>query len=460
MFDNLITLTDSYKVSHYLQYPPGTTQVYSYWESRGGLFQEVEFFGLQYYLKRYFSKRITMEDILNAEKIFALHFGDSKLFNKQGWLDILQNHNGYLPIRIRSVPEGSVIPTRNIMLSIESTDPELPWVTNYAETLLSLMWYPSTVATISREIKKVIKKYLEETGDPNTLDFKLQDFGFRGTEVVESAAIGGAAHLTNFKGTDNLVALEMATLFYDKDMAGFSIPASEHSTITSWGKNYEFDAYRNMLNQFGQNSNFPAVAVVSDSYDIFNACENGWGGELFNDVLNMKNMLVVRPDSGIPHIIDVQVIETLDKKFGHAVNGKGYKILNNVRVIQGDGVSYDEINNILSALKMRHWSADNISFGMGGNLLQNMTRDTQSFAIKASFVIVNGEERNIFKSPITDNNKRSKKGKLKLIRNNDNILETVSLHSPGIDIMRTVFENGQILVDDNFDTIRERAIIL
>jgi nicotinamide phosphoribosyltransferase len=450
---NNIIRTDSYKVSHFKQYPPGTTNIYSYLESRGGTFAETTFFGLQYYLKQYLSTPVTLADIDYAEMRIEKHLGPN-MFNRAGWERIVNVHKGFIPVRISAVPEGTSVPTRNVLMTIENTDPELPWVTNYIETLLLKIWYPITVSTLSKEIKKVIKKYLEETGDVTTLDFKLQDFGYRGVSSEESAMIGGMAHLVNFKGTDTMIALEGATEFYDEDMAGFSIPAAEHSAITAWGREFEYEAYQNMIRQFGEGQLY---AVVSDSYDIYNACEHIWGEELKSQVLAANATLVVRPDSGIPHQVVRQVIEKLGDKFGYTTNNLGFKVLNKVRVIQGDGINLEEIIRILESLKIRGWSADNVAFGMGGALLQQMNRDTNQFAIKASSMIRDGKIRDFAKKPTTDTAKWSKSGRLKLIRTDEGILETVTTHEFGINLLQVVWENGVLLQDQKFADIRERA---
>jgi nicotinamide phosphoribosyltransferase len=449
-----ILRSDSYKVSHFKQYPADTQTIYSYLESRGGLFPETVFFGLNYYLKEYLNKPITMADVDRAETRITKHLGPNS-FNRAGWERIVKVHNGFMPVRIKAVPEGTVVPTKNVLMTIENTDPELPWTTNYVETLLLKVWYPITVATLSREIKKIIKRYLEETGDVGGLDFKLHDFGYRGVSSEESAAIGGMAHLVNFKGTDTMIALEAAEEFYGEDMAGFSIPAAEHSTIMSWGQENEYEAFKNMVEQFGKD---PLYAVVSDTNNIFEACEQIWGEMLRRKVLENPGILVVRPDSGIPHEVVRKVVEILGSKFGWTVNEKGYKVLNHVRVIQGDGINLEEVGRILEALKIRGWSADNVAFGMGGALLQQMNRDTQKFAIKASYMVRNGRAYDLQKRPVTDNGKWSKAGKQKLV-NVDGVLETVRHDQIGHDLLQTVWENGVLLVDPSFTEIREAAAV-
>lgn len=454
--NNLLLMTDSYKLSHYKQYPSGTTTIYSYFESRGGRFQDVVFFGLQYYLKNYLEGVVvTKEKIESAAKLYAGHFGNPSIFYREGWEYILEKHEGRLPVRIKAVTEGTPVPCRNVMMTIENTDPNCFWLTNFLETMLVQVWYGCTVATQSREIKKKILSYLEATGDPALIDFKLHDFGFRGVSSVESASVGGAAHLINFMGTDTVAALSCIQEFYNTDgVFGFSIPAAEHSTITSWGRENESKAYLNMLTQYPEG----LVAVVSDSYDVYNACENIWGGELKETILNRKGTLVVRPDSGEPKDVVLKITQILGDKFGYTTNAKGYKVLHpNVRVIQGDGVDYDSIGEILEHLKTHGWSADNIAFGMGGALLQKLDRDTQKFAFKCCAATVNGTERDVFKDPVTDHGKRSKRGRLKLIRHADGTFETVSPAAEGEDLLQTVFENGTITKQISFPEVKTAA---
>lgn len=453
--NNIMLLTDSYKVSHYRQYPAKTTNVYSYYESRGGMFPETVFFGLQYFLKQYLSTPITKEMIDEAEAFYADHFGNKDLFYRAGWEYILQKHDGKLPVRIKAVKEGSVIPTHNVLMTVENTDPECYWLTNYLETILSQVWYGCTVATLSREMKKLILRYLCQTGNPELINFKLHDFGFRGVSSVESAGVGGAAHLINFMGTDTLAAVLCTKKFYSSGMTGFSIPAAEHSTITTWRQDGEVEAFRNMIKQYGDGALY---AVVSDSYDIWRACSQYWGKELKDEVLAAKGTLVVRPDSGIPHKVVVECLDKLGEAFGYELNDKGFKVLNpKVRLIQGDGIDYEETRKILENMKMNGWSADNVAFGMGGGLLQKLNRDTQKFAFKCSSAVVNGTEREVFKCPITDSGKTSKKGRLSLV-NTQYGLKTQHETSKG-DLLEVVYEDGEVKRDQTFDEVRKLAAI-
>jgi nicotinamide phosphoribosyltransferase len=460
---NIILACDSYKITQWRQMPPKTEKVYSYLESRGGNSSKIMFFGLQYFLKRYLAGVVvTEEKIVEARENLKLHFGDDTLFNEVGWRHILDKHNGKLPIRIKAVAEGAMIPFRNVLMTVENTDPKCFWLTNYLETLLVQVWYSCSVATLSKEIRNIILSYLNETGTPELVDFKLHDFGFRGVSSFESAGIGGLSHTVNFKGSDTMAANGFGRKYYNEPMASFSIPATEHSTITSWGIDKEEDAYRNVIKQY---PNSPFVACVSDSYNIYNACSDLWGNKLKNEVINMEGTLVVRPDSGPPVITVMGVIRILDEKFGHVVNGKGYKVLNNVAIIQGDGVDKETIKDILWALRSENYSADNIAFGMGGALLQKLNRDTHSFAFKCSSITVDGVERDVFKQPIDDMAKASKAGRLALGKEFSNRYFTTS---PKIleevyglqDQLQTVFENGLIIKEYTLEEVRNNALEL
>ena len=459
---NIILNTDSYKTSMFLQMPKGTKGVYSYIESRGGRYDETVFFGLQAFIKEYLLTPIEQSDIDIAEAIITAH---GEPFNRAGWQYILDKHAGYLPVVIRAVPEGTVVPTKNVLATIENTDPECFWLTTYLETaLLRAVWYGTTVATQSKSIKNVIAQYLEKTGDPDLINFKLHDFGARGVSSLESASIGSAAHLVNFMGTDTISGLLFAREFYNADMAGFSIPAAEHSTITSWGRDGEVDAYRNMLTNFARPGSI--VAVVSDSYDVFNACENLWGGELKQQIIDSGATLVIRPDSGDPEAICVKVIKILDNKFGHTVNAKGYKVLNNVRIIQGDGVNENVIRSILGHYAVLGYSADNIAFGMGGALLQGIDRDTQKFAMKCSAAEINGTWVDVQKDPITDAGKKSKAGRVTLWTNSggefaSGVTAPEGWTDKGIgewtEALQEVFRDGKLLKDYTFDDVRANS---
>lgn len=411
--ENLLLRSDSYKMSHWKAYPDGADGYFGYVEARSNKrWSKSVFFGLQIFLKKYLSKPFTKEDIVEAKEFCNLH---GVPFNKEGWEYILDKYNGYIPVTIKAVPEGMVIDNKLPLCTVECLDNKVFWVGSWLETsLLQALWYPISVATNSWSCKQVIKQFMEQTCDNiDGLDFKLHDFGYRGCSSQETAGIGGASHLVNFKGSDTIIGIYYANKYYNCEMTGFSIPASEHSVICSFGKENELQAYKKMLDVYAKPRTI--VACVSDSYDIYNACGRLWGEKLRQQIIDSGTTLVVRPDSGDPEEVSLKCIEILGDKFGYTYNSKGYKVLSPcVRVIYGDGINEKSIANILGNLKVHNWSADNIAFGMGGALLQDVQRDDLSFAMKCSAIRINGEWKEVMKDPITDLGKRSKTGRISL----------------------------------------------
>lgn len=458
---NIILDTDSYKFPMWEQYPPKTETIFSYLEARGGYSDYVVFFGLQYWIKEYLLKPITQKDIDDAANFLQQH---GEPFNKEGWEYILHKHGGYLPVKICAIPEGTPVKVHNALLTIENTDPNCFWLPSHLETsLLRACWYGTSVATTSHRIKQIIKEAFEETSDSdqsvqNSVDFRLHDFGARGVSSYESSAIGGAAHLVNFKGTDTIAGIRLLNQYYNPFyFPGYSIPASEHSTMTSWGKEHEVDAYRNMLDKYKSRGVF---ACVSDSYDIYNAVEHLWGEELRQEIIDSGCIVVIRPDSGKPSEVVLECLKLLAEKFGYEINDKGYKVLKNVKIIQGDGICEESIKEILSTIKSENFSAENVFFGMGGKLLQGVNRDTHEWAIKCSAAKIDGEWRDVFKSPIHSGLKKSKKGRLSLLTNGLNEYITVSEDTLFLDYklaLKRVYENGFLFNELNLEQIRENS---
>ncbi len=461
---NLILATDSYKQSHFLQYPPATRRVSAYVESRTNDFADrVLFFGLQAFLNDYLTRPVSAADVAEAADLCAAH---GVPFNRAGWDIIVKDHGGLLPIEISALPEGSLAPTSVPLVQVVNTDDRLPWLATWIETaLLRGIWYPTTVATLSWQCKRIIYAGLVKSSDDpmGQIPFKLHDFGARGVSSAESAALGGMAHLVNFMGSDTMEALLFARRHYDADMAGFSIPAAEHSTITSWGRAREEAAYANMLTQFGGTGK--TVAVVSDSYDLDRAVADIWGGSLAGQVRGAGGTLVVRPDSGDPVTTPLRTVATLWDKFGGTVNGKGFRVLDPcVRVIQGDGMTIDSIARLVTAMLEGGWSIDNIAFGMGGGLLQHVNRDTLRFAMKANAMMANetkdggGVWHDVFKQPATDVSKSSKAGRQAVV-SVDGTMKALRLDDLGTreNLLQPVYRNGAILRRDDFIAVRERA---
>jgi len=476
-----ITLkSDSYKFGHWDQYPKDTEAIASYFESRNGArFDETVFAGLQPLLIDHLvGKVVTREGIEKAAKLSKAHFGSEKLFNRAGWEHILNEHGGCLPVRIKAVPEGTAVSVSNVLMTIENLDPKCFWLTNYLETLLTHVWYASTVATLSRETKKIIKKYLEQTADNlGGLNFMLHDFGFRGVSSVESAAMGGFGHLINFLGTDTVVAMELIATYYRKDNVksideinledllnptrnlnydgiAYSVPATEHSVMTARGPEAEAEVIGELI------KNYPTgiLSVVVDSYNYKNCVGTIIGKQFKDAILARDGVFVVRPDSGNPEEVTLDIIENLGKNFGFTVNGKGKRVLNpKVRILWGDGIDIRGVDNILGNLLVNGWSAENMVFGMGGGLLQKVNRDTQRFAFKCSARKANGEWLDIYKNPI-DKSKASKRGRLALVKTGTK-WETKAEKDvlPERNALVPVFENGKLLRFYTIEEVRKNA---
>lgn len=470
---NSIEDTDSYKFSHFVQYPDGMDLMFSYLEARGGEFYSCTLFGLQYILHRYLSKPITLEDINRADA-FALVHGEP--FNREGWLHILNKYGGMMPVRIRAIPEGTVIPTSNVIMTIESVkDPKCFWSTNWLETMLSRVWYPSTVAMMSHEVKGIWKTYLDMSAENPDIEigFKHHDFGARGVTSREQAMLGGAAHLLSFFGSDTVAGIRMANHYYDEAMSGFSIPATEHSTMTVFGVEGEYAAVKRWIQKTLVERQVPAgmpklSACVGDSYDIYNFIRMVCSDELRAMVEGSGGTLVVRPDSGDPKVVLPQILKIFEEllpKGAITTNWKGYKVLPPYfRIIWGDGINRHSMREILQTFTIRSWSVSNVAFGSGGGLLQDANRDTQKYAFKCSYAEVNGHPVNVVKNPITAPGKRSKAGRLDLIRLEDGSVKTIALDQGQVShpdsIMVTVFDNGKITYDTTLAECRTRLNLL
>lgn len=493
----LALMSDSYKLTHWKIYSRELELMYSYLEARAvsDFSDETVFFGLQYLLKSYFRGGVvSIRDLPRIRAFCNAHFRTVGLFNEKGWRYIIEEKAGFLPISIKAVAEGTVMPVSNVMMTIENTDPKCAWLVNFLETVLVQVWNPITVASLSRAMKKNQYRYMKLSVDddliPLIMPSRVHDFGFRGVSSPETAAIAGAAHLVNFAGTDTTAGIEMINQFYcgneyhanmeydasdnwdeeeatrrweeyyqkKENMPGFSIPATEHSQMTLGGPAGELAICKDYLEKFPDGY----IACVSDSFDLFALINDGWGGVLKEKVLARNGVLVVRPDSGDPLVIVLQVLEALGNKFGYTLNTKGYKVLEgHVRIIQGDGINVQSHAQILRIITDAGWSAENLAFGSGGALLQKVNRDTFAFAFKCCYSVIAGTARDVFKRPKTDPKKNSKRGRLALVRNNVGVLETVPesmvLSYDSGNLLREVFRDGILLVDQNFTEIRELA---
>lgn len=460
---NPIMDTDSYKFSHFLFYPEDTETVYSYAESRGGRYDEILFAGLQGYAKQLAHTRITKEHIEEAAD-FAPEHGVP--FNREGWEIIVNEHDGFLPLRIDAVKEGTLMPYRNALCVLYNTDKRLPFLTSYVETpLLRDVWYQTTVATRVFNMKRKIRlAFIKSSDDPETaMAFSLLDFSSRGVTSYETSQKGGLAFLFSFIGTDNVPAVRYANKIYNHRMAGFSVAATEHSVMTSYGEENELDSFRQIIRKAAAKG-AKIVSVVSDTWNIYRACQ--FWAQLAPELKELGLTLVVRPDSGAPTEVLPQVFQTLEAGFGFTVNSKGYKVLNGVKVLWGDGIDENSCAVLYDLVISLGYAADNLMLGSGGGLMQvDINRDTCKFAFKAAAVNRAGQWFGIAKDPITDKGKRSKAGAMQLQQNED---DTFYTNFTGIgpftqaefDEMQTnsllekVYENGVLYRNQNLDDIR------
>lgn len=447
---NRVMLADSYKYSQPKQYPKDATFMSSYLESRGGDYNKVVFFGLQYLWLNYFAKPITAEEVEEAANYAAMH---GEPFEYDGWMKVVNEHNGFLPININAVEEGTVVPTHQVLMTIDSTDPELFWIVSFLETLLMKIWYPITVATKSHYVKLMLQNIMDCYSDNNDVSFMYHNFGDRGSTSVEAAAIGGVAHLTSFLGTDNFHCLKLANDFYDEKCAGFSVPATEHSTVTSWTKAGELDMISNHLEVHKSSA---LIACVMDSYDVYKATSAVTSGE-FKEKIESDDypIFVLRPDSGEPLEVITKMLEILmNNNVKHTINSKNLIVFNKYRILYGDGITPEVIESILLAAVRLGFAPDNFAFGSGGDLMQNITRDTQKFAIKCSVIgKSDGTFVNVFKDPITDPGKKSKAGRLDLVEIYGTPT-TVPYGSGGDSLLKPVIQNGVLKCRTTLEKVR------
>jgi nicotinamide phosphoribosyltransferase len=457
---NLLLDIDGYKDSHWAAYPPDTNKLEAYVEPRifdGGY---LRFFGLQSLLMNWIENPITLADVDEDEEISSLYYGRDDVFPAKEWKYIVETYGGAFPVKISALPEGSLFKGSNLAFKVESTDERVPWVATVIETMLLRLWGDTTVCTNSYRLREEIGKYLAQThDDPQTvLPFMLHDFGSRSVKTPEDAERMGTAHLVNFLGTDTKSTLKFARKYYNCKIAGYSIPAMEHSTVISWGRTNEKAAYQNFIRKWGKPG--ATIALVVDSYDVDYAVTEIIGNELKSEIINSNTKIMIRPDSGIPKDMVMKMLDYLAESFGYTINNKGFKVLKNVGVVQGDGVNGKSIVEILKAVIDSGYCVSNVVFGMGSALLQNITRDDFSFAFKNCLVEQNHKARGVKKFPKGDSLKTSKAGDLDVILDENGDFVTIDRL---VDItdkpsqLVTYYHNGELLVHDTLDVIRARA---
>jgi len=473
---NLLLQTDVYKFGHKDQYPPGTNKVYSYLESRGSREDGLEysvFYGLQFYLRKYFSSPVTHDDVDEYQDVASGILGPDNI-NARQFRELADL--GYIPLRIKAVPEGTVMPLHNVLMTITNTHDDFAWLVNYVETLLMKLWLPITVASNSYRFRRMFNGFADRTvGNRDHVPFQMHDFGYRGSGSEESAAIAGSAHLLSFLGTDTTAAV---CLLRDHYLAascegpiGLSVPASEHSVMCAWDeKNEDRLAIENMLDTYPSG----IVSIVSDTYDLWKTITEGYCGEFKERIMQRNGKVVVRPDSGDPPLIicgdpsadsiEAQkgVIRLLDEGFGSKTNDLGFKEIDeHIGMIYGDAIWYDRAQQILSKMAGMGYASNNIVFGSGGLLLNQWSRDTLKMAIKATYCEVEGEPRPIEKVPATDKSKRSKKGLLMLQKYDTDIgtsfrtWDQVSPVQEDDGVLEDVFVDGELVRTQTLTSVRE-----
>lgn len=460
---NIALDLDSYKLSHSEVYPEGTQGMFSYVEAR---IEDaiVPLFGLQMWIKKYLTVQWTKE-MVDEAKVFADAHGEP--YNYDGFMTIVNEYNGYLPIKVRAVREGVPLKSRNVMVTVEiSNNSKLFWLPSMIETSLQrAVWFPSTIVADDLLRKKLIAGYLDATADNrDLLPFMLHDFGGRGVSSEESAQVGGAAHLVNFMGSDTISGIRAANFYYNSPMAAFSVRATEHSIECAYGPSSS-DAGRYLDTVLTKWAKPGAIlSIVIDGYNVFREAEM-LCSDFREKIIASGAKVVFRPDSGDPLEVIPRLLKLQAATFGYDVNTKGFKKIRYVGIIQGDGIDTAMIDKILSAMKKLGFAADNIVFGSGGALLQKVNRDTYKFAQKTSAIQdASGKWVDIFKDPVTDPGKKSKTGRFTLVRDKTTgeylTVPLGFMDENWEDAMVTVYNgDGKLLNETTLDEIRERVAI-
>jgi nicotinamide phosphoribosyltransferase len=488
---NPLTAIDFYKADHRRQYPEGTTLVYSNFTPRSAklsnipadLFDNrVAFFGLQYFVKHYLID-VWNEEFFGRPKAEVVARYKRRMDTSLGVGAIPVDHIealhdlGYLPVCIKALPEGSLVPVKVPAMVIYNTHPDFFWLTNYLETILSCyLWKPMTSATIARQYRKLLTRYAKQTGsDMGFVQFQAHDFSFRGMSGPEDAALSGAAHLTSFVGTDTVAAIDLLEDYYGgdaaKELLGCSVPATEHSVMCMGTAEAEIETFRRLITRL-----YPAgiVSIVSDTWDFWKVVTE-YAVELKDVILAREGKLVFRPDSGDPVKIicgdsDAPVgspaakgaVECLWDIFGGTTTEKDFRTLDgHVGLIYGDSITLSRAQAILAGLAAKGFSSGNVVFGVGSYTYQYCTRDTFGFAVKSTYGEVGGVGREIFKDPVTDNGvKKSARGRLAVtaIDGVYCLADRQNSIDPADCCLREVFRDGKLLIEDKIATIRERLL--
>ena len=469
--DNLLLMTDVYKLGHMRLYKPGVTKVYSYLCARSTKKeQQALFFGLQPYIKL-LEKGVSREDMEEFMSYYTEILGTTPPADISQKIQALVNL-GYIPLEIKAVPEGTFLDNKNVLATVTNTHPEFHWVVGYFESLLLKVWNTTSVATLSHKFKRLVTEFTKETSDSDfLLPFLVHDFGYRGVSSEQTAELSGAAHLVNFCGSDTIPAIKfMKENYAGEGLIGASVVASEHSIHCSFGptEQDELDYVNNMMdtNPTG------IISVVSDAYDYWRMLTVTLP-KVKDKILAREGKYVVRPDSGDPKSIlcgdptapagspaHKGTFVLMEELFGVTINSKGYKELNaKVGVIYGDGMYFDRYKDILTTMKNMGYANTNLVIGIGGLLLQQHNRDDLGFAFKATYAEINGKATELYKDPITDPGKKSHTGLMQLVKENGKYVtkDHATIAEEATGELVTVFKNGKVTKEYTLTEIRDRA---
>lgn len=453
---NFILEADAYNLFHYDMYPSNTEYIYSYFESRTGTGDEMVFFGLQAFIRQYLEGiQITNADVDEAD-LFSRAATKKSLFNREGFKYIANECGGRLRLEIRALPEGTKIKRGNVVMTVVNTDPKLAWLTSFIGSHLTHIWNTCTIATQSYKLYRDIYKIYEDAGDNlDLVKSSVHCFGFRGCSSLETAASAGCGHLLSFISSDTLPAMKFALDHYSADPMHLvhTVPASEHSVMTSLGRDGEGDMVGRILDKH----RLGVVSIVADSYNIYDFVKNIICGTYLHRIKRRFGTVVIRPDSGNPFEILPRLLAMLEESFGTTSNEHGLKLLSDkVRLMWGDGLDRDKIISILKNLVELGWAPSNVVYGMGAGLLQNVNRDTLKFAYKCSSQFRDGEWRDVAKEPL-HSDKKSKKGRFAVVMR-DNELCTIhidELREDETNYLQLVFKDGELKRYQFFDSIRD-----
>jgi nicotinamide phosphoribosyltransferase len=476
---NPFLLTDYYKVGHIFQYPAGTELVYSNLTPRNSRLKDIDemvFFGLQYFIKEYLVNYFNHNFFQQPkEKVIAEYkrrITTSLGAGLPGYEHLEKLHDlGFLPVQIKALPEGSKVPMRVPCITIVNTLPEFYWLTNFLETLLSaVVWQPCTSATIAHAYRKLLNNYAAQTGMPaDFVQWQGHDFSFRGMSSLETAVLSGMGHLLSFTGTDTIPAIDALEAYYnadaEKELIGGSVAATEHSVMCSGSKDGELETFKRLITEVYPDG---IVSIVSDTWDLWKVCTD-YLPALKQFILARNGKVVIRPDSGNPVKIicgDAEgkteaerkgVVELLWDVFGGTVTEKGFKLLDpHIGAIYGDSINLERAAAICEGLKAKGF-ASQVVFGIGSFTYQYNTRDTFGTAMKATYVVIDGEGREIFKNPVTDDGtKRSATGLLCVKKENNKyvLYDKASPEEEAGGELKTVFKNGRLIKDYTLAEIR------